>query len=204
VRNRYPEGHVPDENNCSLAFRLTFGAFNYFNGGDMVGVTRANASAWEEMESAVAWVTGPVDAYALNHHGVDDATNAFFLSVLQPRIHILSVYATSQPGPGVMRRMLAESIYPGPRDIFMTNGMWEGRRPNMVRRSGEEETAWLVERINEAASSQGHVVVRVEPGGESYQVIVVDDRHAPPGPVLSVHGPYRSRKASPPFPVDLK
>jgi hypothetical protein len=204
VRNRYPEGHVPDENNCSLAFRLTFGAFNYFNGGDMVGVTRANASAWEEMESAVAWVTGPVDAYALNHHGVDDATNAFFLSVLQPRIHILSVYATSQPGPGVMRRMLAESIYPGPRDIFMTNGMWEGRRPNMVRRYGEEETAWLVERINEAASSQGHVVVRVEPGGESYQVIVVDDRHAPPGPVLSVHGPYRSRKASPPFPVDLK
>jgi beta-lactamase superfamily II metal-dependent hydrolase len=195
ARNRYPEGHIPDENNCSLAFRLSYGGFRYFNGGDMAGTVRSATQTWSEMESALAWVTGPVDAYALNHHGTVDSTNAFFLSVLQPRIHIVSVYASSSPDLNVMRRILSENTYPGPRDVFMTNGMWPGRRENMVRRY-KEDTAWLVEKIGEIASSQGHVVLRVDPGGATYRVVVVDDSRAPPGPVSSVHGPYPTRKIS--------
>jgi hypothetical protein len=195
ARNRYAEGIVPVENNCSLAFRLTYGAFVYFNGGDMAGFLAPNAPAWGEMESAVAWVTGPVDAYALNHHGTDDSANAFFLSVLRPRIHILSTYASSQPSPGVMQRMLSERIYPGPRDIFMTNGLWPGRREHMVKLFGERETVRLLEQINKTAARQGHVLLRVEPGGSRYRVIVIDDSVAE-GDVLSVHGPYESRGAA--------
>ena len=196
VRNRYADGIVPVENNCSLAFRLTYGAFVYFNGGDMAGfITGANAPAWAEMESAVAWVTGPVDAYALNHHGTDDSANAFFLSVLRPRIHILSTYASSQPSPGVMRRMLSERIYPGPRDIFMTNSGWPGRREHMVKLFGEKEAAWVWDEITRIAARQGHVLLRVEPGGSRYRVIVIDDSVAE-GNVLSVHGPYESRGAA--------
>lgn len=192
ARNRFPEGILPVENNCSLAFRLTYGGFTYFNGGDMAGQLRPNAPAWGEMESAVAWATGPVDAYALNHHGTDDSANAFFLSVLQPRIHILSTYASSQPSPGVMRRMLSERIYPGPRDIFMTNSGWPGRREIMVRLFGEADTVWLLEQIGRTAARQGHVLLRVEAGGERYRVVVLDDSTAS-GNVLSVHGPYQSR-----------
>jgi beta-lactamase superfamily II metal-dependent hydrolase len=194
TRNRFPEGIVPVENNCSLAFRLTYGAFTYFNGGDMAGFLGPNAPAWGEMESAVAWVTGPVDAYALNHHGTDDSANAFFLSVLQPRIHILSTYASSQPSPGVMRRMLSERIYPGARDIFMTNSGWPGRREHMVKLFGETETVWLLEQIGKMAANQGHVLLRVEPGGARYQVIVLDDGNES-ATVRSVHGPYPSRGA---------
>ena len=195
ARNRYAKGIVPVENNCSLAFRLTYGAFAYFNGGDMAGQLTPTAPAWGEMESAVAWVTGPVDAYALNHHGTDDSANAFFLSVLQPRIHILSTYASSQPSPGVMRRMLSEKIYPGPRDIFMTNSEWPGRREHMLKLFGEAETAWLREEIGRIAARQGHVLVRVEAGGARYRVIVIDDS-VEVGNVLSVHGPYDSRGAA--------
>jgi hypothetical protein len=144
------------------------------------------------MESAVAWVTGPVDAYALNHHGTNDSANAFFLSVLQPRIHILSTYASSQPSPDVMRRMLSEKIYPGPRDIFMTNSGWPGRREIMVKLFGEAETAWLLQQIARTAARQGHVLLRVENGGERYRMIVLDDSKED-GNVLSVHGPYTSR-----------
>ena len=194
ARNRYAEGILPNENNCSLAFRLSYGGFTYFNGGDMAGFLAPNAPAWGEMESAVAWVTGPVDAYALNHHGTNDSANPFFLSVLQPRVHILSTYASSQPSPDVMRRMLSDKIYPGPRDIFMTNSDWPGRRGHMVKLFGEKETAWLVEQIANVKSRQGHVVLRVDAGGAAYRVIVVDDsRH--PGNVLSVYGPYRARAA---------
>lgn len=192
ARNRFPEGILPVENNCSLAFRLTYGAFTYFNGGDMAGFLGPNSPAWAEMESAVAWVTGPVDVYALNHHGTDDSANAFFLSVLQPRVHILSTYASSQPSPGVMRRMTSARIYPGPRDIFMTNSQWPGRREHMVKLFGETETVWLLEQIARIAAGSGHVLVRVEPGGASYRVIVIDDANEL-GKVLSVHGPYASR-----------
>lgn len=195
TRNRFPPGILPVENNCSLAFRLTYGAFTYFNGGDMAGFIGASAPAWSEMESAVAWVTGPVDVHALNHHGTQDAVNPFFLSVLRPRVHILSTYASSQPSPDVMRRMLSERIYPGPRDIFMTNRDWPGQREHMVKLFGEPETVWLQERIAQAASRQGHVIVRVEPGGARYRIIVLDDSVAT-GHVRSVHGPYAARGTS--------
>jgi hypothetical protein len=197
TRNRFPEGVTPSENNCSLAFRLDYGAFSYFIGGDMAGVpdaavagvSRAGEPAWTEMESAVAWVTGPVDVNAVNHHGTPDAANAFFLSVLRPRVHILSTYAASQPGPGVLRRLRADRVYPGPRDVFMTNWMWPGRREHMVKLYGEADAAWLVGELDRIASNQGHVVVRVEPGGRRYRVFVLDDSREDGG-VRSVHGPY--------------
>lgn len=192
VRNRFPEHDQPSENNSSTAFRITYGNFSYFNGGDIVGTLSPNTPKWRDMESAVAWVVGPVDAHALNHHGYMDAANEFFLSVLQPQAHILAVYASSHPGPDVMRRMLSEEIYPGPRNIFLTNNVWEGRRPHLVRLFGADETAWLEERIEEAAASWGHIVIRVEDGGKRYRVIALDfndeDRR-----VLSVHGPYKAR-----------
>lgn len=191
TRNRFPESDPPDENNRSMAFRLRYGKFDYFNGGDMAGEP-SKGKAWREMETAVAWMVGPVDAYALNHHGTKDATNAFFLSVLQPRIHISSIYAASQPGPDVMRRMLSQDTYPGPRDIFLTNAIWEGRRNNMVVLFGEEDAAWLESQIKVATGSQGHVVVRVATGGDSYHVLLLDDRDERML-VKSVHGPYQSR-----------
>jgi beta-lactamase superfamily II metal-dependent hydrolase len=191
ARSRFPAFDRPGENNCSLAFRLRYGRFTYFNGGDMAGEVSAKANAWHDLESALAWVVGPVDVHALNHHGFADAMNTFFLSVLQPRVHVLAVYASSHPGPEVMRRMLSPRIYPGPRDIFMTNGLWEGRRTNMVKLFGEENTAFLEGRMAAAAATQGHIVVRVAPGGDSYGVYVLDDgdesRH-----VRSIHGPYQS------------
>lgn len=192
ARNRHPEGIVPGENNCSLAFRLTYGAFAYFNGGDMAGALAPAAAAWGDMESAVAWVTGPVDVHALNHHGTNDGANAFFLSVLRPRIHVLSTYASSQPSPDVMRRLLSERNYPGPREIFLTNGFWPGRREHMVKLFGEADTVWLSERLRQVASLQGHVLVRVDPGGATYRVIVLDDSRLD-GDVRSVHGPYAAR-----------
>lgn len=197
ARSRYPDGVLPNENNCSLAFRLTYGAFTYFNGGDMAGHLTPTAAAWTDMESAVAWVTGPVDVHDLNHHGTPDGANVFFLSVLQPRIHILSTYASSQPGPDLLRRLLSEKIYPGPRKVFMTNTHWPGRREHMVKLYGEKETAWLIEQFGKIAGTQGHVLVRVEPGGARYRVIVIDDTKVD-GAVLSVHGPYVARGAAKP------
>jgi len=46
--------------------------------------------------------------------------------------------------------------------------------------------------LDRLKSAQGHIVVRVDPGGETFRVIVLDDS-AESYKVKSVHGPYKSR-----------
>ena len=47
-------------------------------------------------------------------------------------------------------------------------------------------------RIREMTSTNGHVVVRVEPGGAQYRIAVTDNSDES-DTVLAVHGPYASR-----------
>ena len=47
-------------------------------------------------------------------------------------------------------------------------------------------------RAGQVASDHGHVVIRVEPGGARYWVIVLDDALALPV-VRSIHGPYAAK-----------
>jgi hypothetical protein len=49
-----------------------------------------------------------------------------------------------------------------------------------------------LEDLKSLAADQGHIVVRVAPGGESYRIIVLDDRDEKMT-IRSVHGPYSSR-----------
>jgi len=46
--------------------------------------------------------------------------------------------------------------------------------------------------LDELKSQQGHILVRVDPGGGSYRVIILDDS-AETFEIRSTHGPYQSR-----------
>ncbi len=174
-----PREYLPSENMCSIAFRLSYGTFDYFTGGDIVGVPDEGAPLWHDVETPVAKAVGPVDVNELNHHGYLDSENAFFLSALRPRVHIIQVWSPSHPSPRVLRRLLSERIYPGPRDIFATNMM-------------EANKVVIGNNLKKLKSDQGHIVVRVHPGGESYHVIILDDS-AENFMIKAVHGPYQSR-----------
>jgi hypothetical protein len=73
--------------------------------------------------------------------------------------------------------MLSKRLYPGSRDIFAT--------------ALKEENRIATRRLAEIASGNGHVVVRVEPGGMAYQILVLDNM-TESNIVLSKHGPYRA------------
>jgi beta-lactamase superfamily II metal-dependent hydrolase len=205
ARSRFPTTEEPNENACSTAFRLRYGAFDYYTGGDLPGVLtgeislktplsagRTPTKEWRDMESPVAWVTGPVDVMMLNHHGGSDTTNAFFLSVLQPRVMLAQIWATPQISPAVLQRLLSENIYPGPRDIFTTNGMWDGRKEHLIDTYGVDAALRHVAGLEKLTATQGHLIVRVAPGGNAYQMIVLDDSQES-FRIKSVHGPYESR-----------
>jgi hypothetical protein len=174
-----PREDWPTENMCSLAIRLRYGAFDYFSGGDLPGTPRPGYPAWQDVETPVARAVGPVDVALLDHHGNRDSTNAFLVSTLRPRVWIIPVWSADHPGHDVLDRMYSPRLYPGPRDVFATN-MLDANRLVIGP---------LLDRL---LSAQGHIVVRVAPGGASYQVIILDDA-VESYAVKAVHGPYPSR-----------
>lgn len=169
----------PTENMCSLAIRISYGNFDYFSGGDMPGRTRQGGQPWEDVESAVAPSVGPVDAAILNHHGNRDSQNAYYLAALQPQVFIIPVWSSDHPGHDVLDRMYSERIYPGTRDVFATNML-------------ESNKQVIGDLLNRLKSSQGHIVIRVAPGGAAFRVIILDDS-VDALTVKAVHGPWQSR-----------
>ena len=169
----------PDENTLSNAILIKYGGFRYYTGGDNPGNVFLGDSSWRDVESVMAPVTGQVDVATMDHHGNRDAVNETFIKILQPRIWIEQVWTADHPGHETLIRIMSK-LYDGPRDLFATNMM-------------EANKLVIGPLIDQAyKSQQGHILVRVLPGGQSYYVIILDDATAERR-VKAVFGPYQAK-----------
>ncbi|UBM58625.1 MBL fold metallo-hydrolase [Marinilongibacter aquaticus] len=164
-----------NENPLSLAIKISYGPFDYFTGGDNTGLKGFGLPAWFDVETAMSEVVGKVEVATLNHHGNRDATNEAFVEKVNPEVVVQQTWCSDHPGQEVYQRLIYHEKSQEPRDIFATHI--------------HEETKvaygpWFVKGYT---SMDGHVVVRVKPGGESYWVYVLDESDMR---VKSVHGPY--------------
>ncbi|APL95598.1 metallohydrolase [Sphingobium indicum] len=179
-----PEGAVKDckfdENPFSNVLTFSYGRFKYYTGGDIPGVPSYNQPWWRDIETPVSAVVGPVDVMLLDHHGNRDTVNENILRNLAPRVLIQENWLSPQPGEEVVNRMASKGLYSGPRDVFAT-----GMAP---------ETRFAIGPIMDSIykSYNGHVVIRVAPGGERYEVFVLNDETSRRN-VLKRFGPYRSK-----------
>ena len=149
-----------DENIVSCAIRLNYGKFSYYNGGDVAGGNWANNKCKErDFETDIAKICGPVTAIKADHHGHHDAGNAFFFQTLTPQAIIISASHYKHPCADALQRMTDPFIWSGKRDIYIT---------------GEYAREQLGEELWKTFKPCGHVVVRVYPGGGSWQVFVLD------------------------------
>jgi hypothetical protein len=130
-----------------------------------------------DMETPVAKVVGPVDVATMDHHGNRDALNETMVKTLRPRVWIDQVWSSDHPGHEVLIRATTPFLYEGPRDIFGTNMLQANR----------DVIGPLIDRSFK--SQQGHILVRVLPGGSSYYVIILDDT-TEKIKVRDVFGPY--------------
>jgi hypothetical protein len=186
TRSRFPENwealpahERPTENESSLGIRVSYGAFDFYTGGDIPGRPRPGTAEWHDLETPVARAVGAVEVAAANHHGNRDSTNAFFVSSLQPRLWILQTWSADHPGHDVLDRMFSPLLYPGDRDVLATN----------VSAANRIVIGPLLDRV---ASAHGHIVIRVSPGGASYRAIILEDADESMR-VTAVLGPYQSR-----------
>lgn len=168
-----------NENPLSLALKITYGNFDYFTGGDMTGLQGFGLPKWFDMETPVAKVVGKVEAMSLNHHGVRDATNEFFLRTLTPQVMVQQSWSSNHPGEEVLHRMISPATFPGKRDLFATY-IHEETRITYGR--------WLDENY---LAKHGHILIRVSPEGGKFFVYVLDDSSLTLK-VLAIFGPYES------------
>ena len=168
----------PSENSCSIALRLSYGSFRYYNGGDLTCDTAFGTQPWQDVETTVADVAGPVNVAALDHHGYFDGTGPEFVRAMRPRIYVLQSWHASHPALSVLDRLYSPILYPGPRDVLATG---------MVQAA--ELADWRFS--DRMLSRQGHVVVRVAPGGATYEVIVLDHSQEQ-GEVKASFGPFKT------------
>ncbi|WEK35503.1 MAG: hypothetical protein P0Y53_23675 [Candidatus Pseudobacter hemicellulosilyticus] len=171
----------PDENSLSAVLAIHYGPFVYYTGGDCAGNLSYGDPASKDVETPVAKVVGEVDVAVMDHHGNRDAVNEFQVKALKPRVWIGQTWSADHPGHEVLIRMTTPYLYSEPRDIFSTN-MLEANRIVIGP---------LIDRSYK--SQQGHILVRVLPGGETYYVIILDDSKKDM-PVKAVFGPYQSKK----------
>ncbi len=173
-----PQADWPTENMCSISFRLSFGKFDFFSGGDMPGIPMPGCPQWHDIETPVAKAVGPVEAAILDHHGYIDSMNEFLIAALRPRIWTISVWDSGHPTSAVWNRLQSKRLYPGPREVYATD-VHTGVRS-------------VINGIGYMGTDHGHIVIRVGPGGDQFRVVVVDDA-SESHRVIKVAGPYESR-----------
>lgn len=170
------ERDYPTENMCSMAIRLSYGKFRYFTGGDLTCDYEEGGEPWRDIETPVAQAAGPVDVAVANHHAYFDAVGPDFVRALQPSVFIIPAWYVAHPSILPLRRMLSRRLYAGDRDVFATNVMPANRIVNN-------------QFISKLKSLEGHVIVRVAPGGGEFRVIVCDNADDSDR-VKAVFGPY--------------
>lgn len=154
---------IPEENVWSAALRVSYGAFGYFAAGDLTSSTYDGALPWRDVETAAARACGRVDVAVTPHHGMFDATGAEAARAMQPRVWIVSAWHALHPSPSTLDRVFNPRLYSGPRDVFAT----------ALDETTDLAMPWLTGRL---ASREGHVVVRVAPGGATYDIVVTSNR----------------------------
>lgn len=152
------------ENALSVALLIRYGAFSYFSGGDNPGLGSPERAPWQDVETPLAAVVGPVEAMTLDHHGNRDANNATLLASLAPRVVIQQCWTSDQPGQEVVQRLVASGSKFGEPQAFATQ-----ISPEAAAAIGPP-----MRRLFNPVT--GHVVLRVAPGGRTYDLFVLDDK----------------------------
>ena len=166
------ESSMPNENMNSTAFRLSYGKFDYFAGGDLE-CDETFLFPWRNTEKPVADAVGKVEVMKANHHGSVGDNSQYFLDKLAPQAIVVNTWRKVQPRVSTYERFKSSGA-----DVFTTN-----------------LDASYAEGYSDGGASlaytHGHYVVRVAPGGDYYCIYVLDDKDTDMKMRLVKHfGPY--------------
>ena len=147
-------GHTAiPENSLSLGFRLDYGKFSAYFGGDV---------DYPDYEDCLAPVIGKVDVCKMNHHGCPTSMGRELCRHLQAKLYLACIWSPNQVTERNLVNMTSRELYPGERYLC------PGYLPAVKRREYAGRPF-----MGDFLPHQGHTVVKVAPGGESWEFFVV-------------------------------
>jgi beta-lactamase superfamily II metal-dependent hydrolase len=170
------------ENNFSIATRFDYGSFSYFTGGDLDCDTFDGRMPALDTETPVVRACGRVNVAVADHHGYFDACGPDFVKSLDAQAYIIPSWDIGHPGSAQMQRMEGAWDSNGSKathDVFALELLPQNALMNR-RFSGQLK------------SQLGHVVVRVENGGHTYNIYTLDSTTETSN-ITGTFGPYQSR-----------
>ena len=159
-------------NPASCGFHISYGKFDYMACGDLTSTPQNHmADYYNDFIGP-----GHLDAFKTNHHLSSNSWG----SGMQDESFDAQVVANQnfykkQPDPTLLTKILDNSWC---QDFFTTN----------LHPKWKSENSTLYNRV---AGSEGHIVIRVSPGGDTFYVYLLDDTNFE-YKIKAIYGPYES------------
>ena len=94
-------------------------------------------------------------------HGYFNANGDRYVRALQPQVFVIPTWDSAHPTVNVLNTLYSKAIYSGNRDVFATSVKQENRIAN--------------KKTDDLKSRAGHIVIRVEPGGDTFAVHILSN-----------------------------
>ena len=176
-----------NENTKSIAFRVDYGPFSHFAGGDLThGVKDADGNTIN-LEAKAGEACGEVDVCKCNHHAYIDSMHPDFLKHINAQVYINPVWDQYHTQPEIINRVLSQEQFSGRSNahptMFLTQYIVESAR----EKHAEEE--WL----QRVGPHNGHIVVKVYNKGRKYKIyrLSADDEQMT---IQAIYGPFDSKE----------